>query len=55
MTTIQLNLKKLLGFKIVAGEINGAKHLVSIGAKLGGKPGLKTIGKTHAASKVKPD
>lgn len=54
MTTIQLNLKKLLGFKIVASEIIDAKHRISIGAKLGTKPGLKTIGKTRVESKVKP-
>ncbi len=53
MTTIQLNLKKLLGFKIVAKEIIGEQHRVSIGAKLGSKPGLKSSGKTHATSKVK--
>jgi len=39
MSLIQLNLSKLLGFKIVSKNI-GSKT-IAIGAKLGSKPGFK--------------
>lgn len=41
MAPIQLDLSKLLGFKIVANEIGSKAQKVAIGAKLGGKPGTK--------------
>ena len=41
MTAIQLDLNKLLGFKIIAKEINLQPPQVSLGAKLGSKPGDK--------------
>ncbi len=41
MTPIQLDLSKLLGFKIVVNEIGSKTQQVAIGAKLGGKPGAK--------------
>lgn len=41
MGSIQLDLSKLLGFKIVSKANNDQKKL-SIGAKIGSKPGLKS-------------
>jgi hypothetical protein len=41
MAPIQLDLSKLLGFKIVVNEIGSKAQQVAIGAKLGGKPGAK--------------
>ncbi len=41
MAPIQLDLRKLLGFKIVANEIGSKAQQVAIGAKIGGKPGAK--------------
>jgi hypothetical protein len=40
MSSIKLDLNKLLGFKILAKEIN-AQKFISIGAKVGSKPGFK--------------
>lgn len=40
MSSIKLDLTKLLGFKIVSKANNGQKKL-SIGAKIGSKPGVK--------------
>ena len=48
MTPIQLDLSKLLGFKIVASEIGSKVEQVAIGAKLGGKPGTKTVANLDA-------
>ena len=47
MNRINLDLKKLLGFKIVANQVKSIKSL-KIGAKLGGKPGLKLSPKPDA-------
>jgi hypothetical protein len=41
MTPIQLDLKKLLGFKIIATEANLKPQQVTLGAKLGSKEGIK--------------
>lgn len=42
MTPVQLDLKKLLGFKIIANESNPNKPpQVTLGAKLGTKEGIK--------------
>lgn len=41
MKTINLDLKKLFGFKIVANE-KVAKHSVCLNSKIGSKPGVKT-------------
>ena len=38
MNRVNLDLKKLLGFKIIASQLNKEKSL-KIGAKLGSKPG----------------
>ena len=43
MAAIQLDLNKLLGFKIIAKEVNLRPPQVSIGAKLGSKPGDKNV------------
>jgi hypothetical protein len=40
MKRINLDLKKLLGFRIVANQLSSIKSL-KIGSKLGGKPGTK--------------
>lgn len=40
MNRINLDLKKLLGFRIVANQLNSINSL-KIGSKLGSKPGLK--------------
>jgi hypothetical protein len=45
MTPIQLDLSKLLGFKIVASDFGPYPQQVSIGAKLGEKEGVKPGGK----------
>ena len=47
MNRINLDLKKLLGFKIVANQVKSIKSL-KIGAKLGGKPGFKPSPKPDA-------
>lgn len=41
MPPIQLDLNKLLGFKIVANEVNLKPQQVTLGAKLGEKDGIK--------------
>lgn len=47
MKRINLDLNKLLGFKIVANQLNNINSL-KIGAKLGGKPGIKPSSKSEA-------
>ena len=47
MKRVNLDLSKLLGFKIIANQLNNMKSL-KIGAKLGGKPGLKPSPKPEA-------
>ena len=41
MKRVNLDLSKLLGFKIIANQLNKMKSL-KIGSKLGGKAGTKT-------------
>lgn len=41
MTPVQLDLKKLLGFKIIANEANPKPQQATLGAKLGSKEGIK--------------
>ncbi len=43
MSAIQLDLTKLLGFKIIAGEIVANSQPVTVGAKLGEKEGIKSV------------
>ncbi len=52
MAPIQLDLRKLLGFKIVANEIGSKAQQVAIGAKIGGKPGAKPGAKPKPANKL---
>lgn len=40
MNRVNLDLKKLLGFKIIASQLNNVKSL-TVGAKLGVKVGIK--------------
>ena len=47
MNRVNLDLKKLLGFRIVANQVKSTKSL-KIGAKLGGKPGVKPSPKSEA-------
>jgi hypothetical protein len=47
MKRINIDLKKLLGFKIVANQLSNINSL-KIGAKLGGKPGVKPSPKSAA-------
>lgn len=42
MTPIQLDLNKLLGFKIIANEANLNPQQVTLGAKVGDKAGTKS-------------
>jgi hypothetical protein len=44
---VNLDLKKLLGFKIIASQLNNVKSL-KVGAKLGRKPGVKPGSKSEA-------
>ena len=47
MNRVNLDLKKLLGFRIVANQVKSIKSL-KIGAKLGTKPGFKPNPKSEA-------
>jgi hypothetical protein len=47
MNRVNLDLKKLLGFRIVANQVKSVKSL-KMGAKLGTKPGLKPSPKPDA-------
>ena len=47
MNRVNLDLNKLLGFKIVANDLSSIKSL-KIGAKLGQKPAPKPSQKTEA-------
>ena len=49
MNRINLDLKKLLGFRIVANQSSGIKSL-KIGSKLGQKAGVKTNPKPEAVN-----
>ena len=47
MNRVNVDLKKLLGFRIVANQVKSIKSL-KIGAKLGTKPGFKPNPKSEA-------
>ena len=47
MNRVNLDLKNLLGFRIVANQVKSIKSL-KIGAKLGTKPGFKPNPKSEA-------
>jgi hypothetical protein len=47
MNRVNLDLKKLLGFKIIASQLGSIKSL-KISAKVGSKPGIKPGSKPKA-------